>query len=181
MNTEEVILVNEADEEVGTMEKMEAHQKALLHRAFSVFLFNSTGEMLLQQRAMCKYHSGGLWTNACCSHPRPGESVESAASRRTREELGIEPDISKAFSFTYRADFDNGLTEHEFDHVFVGRYDGDLFPDPGEVSDTRYLSMEEIRHDLTDNPSKYTEWFKIAFRQVEEHIQITDYGLRITD
>ena len=181
MKPEEVILVNEADEEVGTMEKMEAHRKALLHRAFSVFIFNSHGEMLLQQRAMCKYHSGGLWTNACCSHPRPGETVESAASRRTREELGIEPSLIKAFSFTYRADFDNGLTEHEFDHVFIGRYDGELMPNPDEVSDICYLRMEDIREDLAANPAKYTEWFKIAFRQVEEYLQIADYGLRITD
>ena len=181
MKPEEVILVNEADEEIGTMEKMEVHRKALLHRAFSVFLFNSHGEMLLQQRALCKYHSGGLWTNACCSHPRPGEKVESAALRRTREELGIEPLLNRAFSFTYRADFDNGLTEHEFDHVFVGRYDGELIPDPGEVSNTCYLGMEEIRKDMENNPAKYTEWFKIAFQQVEEHIRIADYGLRITD
>ena len=177
MSLEEVILVNEADEEVGTMEKMEAHQKALLHRAFSVFLFNNRSEMLLQQRAMCKYHSGGLWTNACCSHPRPGETVEAAASRRTKEELGIEPVIHKAFSFTYRAAFDNGLTEHEFDHVFVGRFDGSLFPDPNEVSDTCYLSIEDIRKDLTEHPSKYTEWFKIAFQQVEEHVQLADWRI----
>jgi isopentenyl-diphosphate delta-isomerase len=130
--------------------------------------------MLLQQRAMGKYHSGGLWTNACCSHPRPGETVESAASRRTKEELGIDPVLSKAFSFTYRADFDNGLSEYEFDHVFIGLYDGELLPDPGEVSDTCYLSMDKIRKELAHDPAKYTEWFKIAFRQVEEHIQLAD-------
>jgi len=177
MSIEEVILVNDADEEMGTMEKMEVHQKALLHRAFSVFLFNSNNEMLLQQRAMTKYHSGGLWTNACCSHPRPGETVESAASRRTLEELGIRPVLRKAFSFTYRAEFDNGLTEHEFDHVFVGRFEGALFPDPEEVRDTCYMGMKDIREDLLSHPSKYTEWFKIAFQQVEQHMQLADWRI----
>ncbi len=133
--------------------------------------------MLLQQRALCKYHSGGLWTNACCSHPRPGETVESAAIRRTMEELGISPDLKKAFSFTYRADFDNGLTEHEFDHVFVGRYDGDISPDPAEVSDTKYLDLSEIREELQTNPALYTEWFKIAFQQVEDHMQLPDWRI----
>src|SRR4249919_2599143 len=114
---QEVILVNEQNEAIGTMEKMEAHRKALLHRAFSVFIFNSKGEMLLQQRALNKYHSGGLWTNACCSHPRPGELIEDAATRRLKEELGFETPLKKIFQFTYQASFDNGLTEHEFDHV----------------------------------------------------------------
>jgi isopentenyl-diphosphate Delta-isomerase len=181
MIEDEVILVNEADEELGAMEKMEAHRKALLHRAFSVFIFNSRGEMLLQQRAMGKYHSGGLWTNACCSHPRPGETVEEAAIRRTREELGIQPELKRVFAFTYRADFDNGLTEHEYDHVLVGQFDGDLHPDPDEVIDYCYLQMNDIREDLETHPGKYTEWFKIAFRQVEEHLHITDYGMQITD
>ena len=177
MRPEEVILVNDADEEIGCMEKMEAHVKAVLHRAFSVFLFNSEGEMLLQRRAMSKYHSGGLWTNACCSHPRPGETTESAASRRTKEELGIEPRLNKAFSFTYRAAFENGLTEHEFDHVFVGHHDGNLYPNPEEVSDTCYLSMEHIRQDLQEQPAKYTEWFKIAFQQVVDHMRLADWRI----
>ena len=129
MNLEKVILVNEADEEIGIMEKMEVHQKALLHRAFSVFLFNSKGEMLLQRRAMSKYHSAGLWTNACCSHPRPGESVESAALSRTGEEQGIYTQLSKAFVFTYRASFENGLTEHENENVFIGFNEGDKYAD----------------------------------------------------
>lgn len=164
-----VILVNEADEEIGVMEKMEAHEKALLHRAFSVFLFNSKGEMLLQRRALSKYHSGGLWTNACCSHPRPGETNLEAATRRTFEELGFYPDLHRAFSFTYRADFENGLTEHEFDHVFVGEYEGPIVPDPNEVSEYAYRSLDEIRRQLIEAPSMYTEWFKIAFHQVEDH------------
>src|SRR5215203_6397334 len=123
MHEQNVILVNEKDEEIGTMEKMEAHRKALLHRAFSVFIFNGRGEMLLQRRALKKYHSGGLWTNACCSHPRPGEVTADAAARRLREELGFVTTLNPAFQFVYRATFDNGLTEYEFDHVFLGKYD----------------------------------------------------------
>ena len=118
-----MILVNERDEPLGSMEKMEAHRKGALHRAFSVFIFNSRGEMLLQQRALKKYHSGGLWTNACCSHPRPGETNEAAALRRLREEMGFDTSLQQIFSFTYRASFNNGLTEHEYDHVFAGIYD----------------------------------------------------------
>ncbi|HSU49504.1 MAG TPA: isopentenyl-diphosphate Delta-isomerase, partial [Segetibacter sp.] len=121
---EEVILVNELDEQIGKMEKMEAHSKGLLHRAFSVFIFNDQGEMLLQQRAVSKYHSGGLWTNACCSHPRPEEATEDAALRRLQEELGFTVSLAKIFDFRYNASFTNGLTEHEFDHVFVGTYNG---------------------------------------------------------
>ncbi len=122
----EVILVNEADEPIGTMEKMEAHVKGLLHRAFSIFIFNSRGEMLLQQRAGGKYHNGGLWTNTCCSHPIPGEKVLSAAKRRLSEEMGFVTELSPAFNFTYKATFDNGLTEYEYDHVLTGVYDGDV-------------------------------------------------------
>lgn len=169
---EQVILVDESDREIGVMEKMEAHEKALLHRAFSVFLFNDAGEMLLQQRALSKYHSGGLWTNACCSHPRPGEATAAAAARRTVEELGIHPDIHHAFSFVYIAAFDNGLTEHEFDHVFVGRYNGDTYPNPTEVEAVRYLHVAEIRREMRDAPENYTEWFKIAFDRVCEHFQL---------
>jgi len=169
MIMEEVILVDEQDNPLGTMEKMAAHEQALLHRAFSVFLFNSKGEMLLQKRALTKYHSGGLWTNACCSHPRPGETNLEAASRRTREELGIEPDIKPAFAFTYKAEFDNGLTEHEFDHVFVGSYEGPIHPDPEEVADYCYLPISEIRARMASDPHHFTEWFKIAFDEVSEH------------
>src|ERR1044072_1062769 len=122
---EEVILVNERDEATGIMEKMEAHQKGVLHRAFSVFIFNNKNEMLLQQRAIKKYHSGGLWTKACCSHPRPGETKSDAALRRLYEELGFTTSIEKIFDFTYKASFENGLTENEFDHVFAGIYNGD--------------------------------------------------------
>ena len=125
---EQVILVNENDQEVGTMEKMEVHRLGVLHRAFSVFIFNERGQMLLQQRAMQKYHSAGLWTNACCSHPRPGEEVGSAASRRLNEELGFATALNPIFNFVYKATFENGLTEHEFDHVFFGIHSAEIFP-----------------------------------------------------
>lgn len=163
-----VVLVNEFDEEIGTMEKMEAHRQALLHRAFSVFIFNAGGEMLLQRRALTKYHSGGLWTNACCSHPRPGEAVEAAATRRLQEELGFVTPLEAAFSFTYKAPFDNGLTEYEFDHVLTGLYDGIIEPVPEEVCDVCHMTMDDIRADLLAHPGKYTEWFRIAFPRLEE-------------
>jgi isopentenyl-diphosphate delta-isomerase len=169
---EEVILVDEADQPVGVMEKMEAHRQALLHRAFSVFIFNSRGEMLLQQRAKGKYHSGGLWTNACCSHPRPGEDTREAAGRRLTEELGFTADLEKLFSFTYRTEYDNGLTEFEFDHVFVGTYDEDIFPDWAEVSDYRYRSLVEIEKELVFAPATFTSWFQLAFPLLKERIGV---------
>lgn len=171
METEEVILVNEADAQVGTMEKMEAHRKALLHRAFSVFIFNSRGEMLLQRRASGKYHSPGLWTNACCSHPRPGENTLSAASRRLAEEMGFTTRLEKLFDFTYRSEFDNGLTEFEFDHVFVGHYDADIHPDAAEVSDYCFQSLDEIKNGLEARPDHFTSWFHLAFPLVTEKIK----------
>lgn len=163
---EQVILVDEQDVLTGTMEKMEAHEKALLHRAFSVFVFNGRGEMLLQQRAFEKYHSGGLWTNSCCSHPRPGEDTQAAATRRLREEMGFETPLKKIFDFVYRADFTNGLTEHEFDHVFVGYYDGKIMPDNREVRDFSFMSMPDIEEALQKDPERFTAWFHIAFPKV---------------
>ena len=168
MLREEVILVDETDMPVGTMEKIEAHQKALLHRAFSVFIFNGQGKMLLQKRAAGKYHSPGLWTNACCSHPRPGEETEAAAIRRLKEELGFITPLTELFTFTYRSDYDNGLTEFEFDHVFIGRYDGEVIPDPAEISDYCYLNMDEIRSDLETSPERFTTWFHLAFPLIKE-------------
>ena len=165
---EEVILVNELDEQSGTMGKMEAHQKALLHRAFSVFIFNNKGQMLLQQRAATKYHSGGLWSNACCSHPRPGEETLIAAQRRLKEELGFETVLRKIFDFTYKTSFSNGLTEYEFDHVYAGLYEGAVNPDTLEVSNYTFKSMEEIGENLQSSPQKYTAWFHIAFPKVME-------------
>ena len=166
----QVILVNERDEPTGAMEKIEAHEKGLLHRAFSVFIFNEHGEMLLQQRAPGKYHSPNLWTNACCSHPAPGEEVAAAAHRRLKEEMGFDTELEKAFAFTYRAEFENGLTEHEFDHVFVGRYNGPVNPDPLEVSRYRYLNLRELRKELQEQPGLFTEWFKIAYPRLEEYL-----------
>ena len=163
---EQVILVDEHDVLTGTMEKMAAHEKAVLHRAFSVFIFNAQGNMLLQQRAKEKYHSGGLWTNSCCSHPRPGEETLAAATRRLREELGFETPLEKIFDFVYKADFDNGLTEYEFDHVFVGYYDGEINPDRKEVSDYAHVSMQEVAASMEEEPGKYTAWFHIAFPKV---------------
>jgi len=159
---EEVILVDEFDTPVGVMEKMEAHRKALLHRAFSVFIFNRKGEMLLQRRALSKYHSGGLWTNACCSHPRPDEDTSQAARRRLSEELGFAVPLEKIFDFTYRSEFDNGLTEYEFDHVYVGYYEQEVSPNPEEVSEYRWLSPEAIEVELAAFPAHYTSWFHLA-------------------
>jgi isopentenyl-diphosphate Delta-isomerase len=168
---QQLILVNELDEPVGVAEKMEAHQKGLLHRAFSIFIFNAKGEMLLQQRAINKYHSGGLWTNACCSHPYVGQQIVEAAQKRLEEEMGFSTAIQPAFQFTYKASFDNGLTEHEYDHVFVGQYEGVILPSADEVSDYCYKSMEDIEQDISTHPQKYTEWFKIALPLVKQFIK----------
>jgi len=164
----DVILVNEQDEPTGVMEKMEAHRKGVLHRAFSVFIFNHKGEMLLQQRALGKYHSGGLWTNACCSHPLPGEDTLDAATRRLHEEMGFSTSLEKIFDFVYQCEFEHGLTEHEFDHVFVGIYEGRMTPDPTEVKDYCYKNLDEIHSSLLSHPQKYTAWFGIAFPKVQQ-------------
>jgi len=167
MKEQEVILVNEQDEPIGTMGKMEVHQKGLLHRAFSVFLFDAQGRMLLQQRAAQKYHGALLWTNACCSHPYPGEETEAAAYRRLQEELGIATPLKEIFSFTYKAAVENNLTEHEYDHVFAGAYSGAIPYNKEEVADCRYLSMDAIRKALQQQPSHFTTWFKLAFPTIE--------------
>jgi len=163
---EEVILVDESDKPLGVMEKMEAHRRALLHRAFSVFIFNFAGEMLLQRRALSKYHSGGLWTNACCSHPRPDEETCEAARRRLSEELGFAVPLEKIFDFTYRSEFDNGLTEYEFDHVYIGHYDQGVYPNPEEVSEYRWLSPAAVQAELAAFPETYTSWFHLAFPRI---------------
>jgi isopentenyl-diphosphate Delta-isomerase len=167
MEHTEVILVDASDNATGTMEKLQAHQEGLLHRAFSIFIFNSAGEMLLQQRALSKYHSGGLWTNACCSHPLPGECTTGAAHRRLKEELGFEATLHKIFDFVYKAAMENGLTEHEFDHVFAGEYEGEIDFNRDEVMDYCYKRMSEIRQDLEIYPQQYTAWFHIAFPRIE--------------
>jgi isopentenyl-diphosphate delta-isomerase len=162
--------VNERDEPIGTTGKMEAHRNAMLHRAFSVFIFNSKGEMLLQQRALNKYHSAGLWTNACCSHPKPGEDTLQAAEARLFEEMGFSSGLKKIFEFTYRSEFENGLTEYEFDHVFAGVYNSIITPNREEVNDYCYKTIEDIRDSLQSHPSKYTTWFHIAFPLVEKYL-----------
>lgn len=158
-----VILVDENDQEIGVMEKMQAHQKGLLHRAFSIFVINNSREMLLQKRASSKYHSPGLWTNACCSHPSPDESTLAAANRRLREEMGFNCPLTEIGSFIYNAPFDNGLTEHEFDHVFFGVYSSSITPDPEEVEEYKWLSFTEIDNLLENHNEEFTIWFKIAF------------------
>lgn len=165
---EEVLLVDEQDVQIGVMEKMEAHIQGKLHRAFSIFIFNDKGEMLLQQRATEKYHSGGLWTNACCSHPRPQEDNLDAANRRLVEEMGFKTPLKKIFNFVYKASFDNGLVEHEFDHVFMGIYNGRITPNVNEVKDFQFLSIQKIKSGIALNPEKYTAWFSIALPKVEE-------------
>jgi len=161
MIQEMVILVDEHDKEIGLMEKQEAHIKGLLHRAFSVMVFNGKGEMLLQQRALSKYHSGGLWTNTCCSHPRQGETTEQAAHRRLQEEMGFDCELKLHQTFIYKAPFDNGLTEHELDHVFVGTYNQDPHINPEEVNDFHWISLSELDQQLRNQPEKFTVWFKM--------------------
>jgi isopentenyl-diphosphate Delta-isomerase len=165
MMDEFVILVDEHDRELGTMEKMEAHRKGVLHRALSVLIFNSKGEILLQKRAESKYHSGGLWTNACCSHPRPSESVADAAARRLKEEMGISVKLKQAGSFIYKAPLDKGLTEHELDYVFAGIFDGVPQINSHEVSDWKFISITELQSDISKNKNHYTEWFKIILEK----------------
>lgn len=168
---ERVILVDNHDNEVGFMEKMEAHEKGLLHRAFSVFVFNDQGEMMLQQRALHKYHSGGLWTNTCCSHPRAGESVLEASHRRLGEEMGFDCELDEKFSFIYKAKLDNELIEHEFDHVVFGKYNNAPKINHDEVADWKFMSINEVKTDMSKQPDSYTEWFKIAFDEVENHVK----------
>ncbi|MDP4290465.1 MAG: isopentenyl-diphosphate Delta-isomerase [Bacteroidota bacterium] len=172
MTEDRVILVDTSDRPVGIMEKMEAHLRGgRLHRAFSVFVFNYDNEFLLQRRALTKYHSGGLWTNTCCSHPRPGEETIEAGKRRIMEELGISCKLREAFSFTYKATLDNETTEYEFDHVLIGRYDGELHLNPEEVDSIKWLCLSEIRILLNDHPEEFTVWFRIAFERVEKYMQ----------
>ncbi|MFN4197994.1 MAG: isopentenyl-diphosphate Delta-isomerase [Flavobacterium sp.] len=173
MKEEQVILVNEQDEPIGLMGKMEAHEKAVLHRAFSVFVLNDQNEVMLQQRAAHKYHSPLLWTNTCCSHQRAGETNIEAGTRRLTEEMGFTTELKELFHFIYKAPFDNGLTEHELDHVMVGRYNGVPEINPEEVASWKWMSIEDIKSDMKSHPEAYTVWFKIIFDEfyhyLEEH------------
>jgi len=170
MKEEEVILVNQENEQIGTMAKMEAHEKALLHRAFSVFITNNKGEIMLQQRAASKYHSPLLWTNTCCSHQRVGESNIDAGKRRLQEEMGFQAELKELFSFIYKAPFDNGLTEHEYDHVMLGSFNSEPNINPNEVEAWKWMSPELVKEDIFDNPNDYTAWFKIIFDKFYEHL-----------
>jgi isopentenyl-diphosphate Delta-isomerase len=164
----DIILVNSEDEQIGTGEKMEVHKSGKLHRAFSIFVFNYRGELLLQKRAKAKYHSGGLWTNTCCGHPLPGESVEKAANRRLKEEMGFNFDAQEIFSFCYNAHLGGQMIENEYDHVLFGEYDGDPVPDPKEAEDWKWASVAHIKKDVAEYPHKYTHWFKIISGRLEE-------------
>jgi len=166
MPKEQVILVDENDIAIGSMEKLEAHQKGILHRAFSVFIFNNKNELLLQRRALTKYHSAGLWTNTCCSHPQPNEDTLAAANRRLKEEMGMQTALTHKTSFIYKTNFDNGLTEHEFDHVFIGNTDTNPIINSEEVDSFKWISLEELKADIKSNPKLYTSWFKIAMEKV---------------
>jgi len=170
MEFEYVILVDENDQEIGSMEKQEAHEKGLLHRAFSVFVFNENKELLLQQRALTKYHSAGLWTNTCCSHPRIGETIEQAAHRRLMEEMGFDCELNSKSSFIYKVAFENGLTEHEFDHILVGTFNGEICINPTEVKNIKWISLEELEIDLIKNNQNYTAWFKIIFDNFQKSL-----------
>lgn len=176
---EKVILVNKLDEELGVMEKMQAHRLGLLHRAFSIFIFNDKNELLLQQRAASKYHSGGLWSNTCCSHPRQSESVLEAGDRRLMEEMGFSTDLTKIFDFIYHKKLDQELFEHEFDHVLIGRYDGEVKINPIEVEDYKYINVGELLIDVQKYPDNYTEWFKISLNRVISNLGDTSDGFHI--
>lgn len=171
MKEEEVILVTEKDVQIGMMPKMEAHQKAVLHRAFSVFVFNDKGALLLQQRALDKYHSPGLWTNTCCSHQRDGETNLEAGKRRLQEEMGFNCDLKELFWFVYKAPFDNGLTEHELDHVMIGHYNENPVINKAEVAAFSWMTLEAVKNDMASNPHKYTAWFKIIFKEYLTHLK----------
>ena len=169
---ENVILVDELDNQLGLMPKMQAHEKAVLHRAFSVFIFNNAGELMLQQRAAHKYHSPLLWTNTCCSHQRDGESNIEAGKRRLIEEMGFKTNLKEIFSFVYKAPFDNGLTEHELDHVMIGNFNGTPKINPDEVASYKWMTLEAVKKDIELQPKLYTAWFKIIFK--ESYLKLID-------
>ncbi len=170
MPIEEVIVVDEHDRILGVAEKLAAHEQGLLHRAFSVFVFNTQGQLLLQQRALHKYHSPGLWTNTCCSHPRPQEDTIHAAQRRCMEEMGITLPLTEIFAFVYKAEFENGLIEHEYDHVFIGTYNEDPSINTDEVATFQWLSTDEIKKALLAHPEHYTAWFKLCYERVLQYV-----------
>jgi isopentenyl-diphosphate delta-isomerase len=169
---EKIILVDENDKEIGTEFKMKVHGEGILHRAFSIFVFDSQKNLLLQKRASQKYHSGGLWSNTCCSHPRAGETLNDAAHRRLKEEMGFVCDLQKVFSFIYKVSLDGGLVEYEFDHVFIGNFDGEPKINPKEVEDFKRVSLEFLSRDIKKNPDKYTYWLKECYEEVKKVLEI---------
>ncbi len=172
---ESVILVDTHDNEIGSEEKIAAHKKALLHRAFSVYIFNSKGELLLQRRALDKYHCPGIWANTACSHPRHGEPNEAAAARRLKEEMGMECPLKEAFQFIYKVEFDNGLTEHEFLHVFIGQSDKNPTVNKDEVHEYKWMSWHDLKIDIGKNPTHYTEWTKMTLDLMEKKGILQEY------
>jgi isopentenyl-diphosphate delta-isomerase len=171
--SEYLILVDENDKQWGKLEKLMVHKLGLLHRAFSVFIFNLKGELILQQRADCKYHSGGLWTNTCCSHPRFGEELSWAIERRLQEEMGMNCETEFAFNFVYKSEFENGLIEHEFDHVYFGISEQIPTPEKQEVQNWEYVTIDNLEVDLLNHPEKYTVWLKVCFPQVKKYYHET--------
>lgn len=165
--TEYIIAVDEFDKEIGSIEKMEAHNKGILHRAFSILVFNSNNQLLLQKRNKDKYHSPGLWTNTCCSHPRYGEELQGAIYRRLKEEMGFTCELKEIFSFVYKVEFEDNLFENEYDHVFIGRYDGEVVVNKDEVDDFKWVDINDIKSDIINNPELYTYWFKHLFNRIE--------------
>lgn len=161
---ESVILVDENDNAIGTMEKMEAHHRGILHRAFSILIFNSRGQMLVQKRARTKYHSGGLWTNACCSHPKPDETIEETTRKRLIHEMGIDVHTTFSYKFLYKANLDSNLIEHELDHVFIGVFDGEPNVNPEEVEDWKFVNLNDLRIDTQLHPERYTQWFRLILQ-----------------
>ena len=171
MNEEKVILVNEKDEQIGLMPKLEAHEKAVLHRAFSVFILNGRNELMLQQRASQKYHSPLLWTNTCCSHQREGETNLEAGTRRLGEEMGFETELRELFHFIYKAPFENGLTEHELDHVMIGFYEGEPQINPDEVESWKWMAIDDVKADMERHPELYTIWTRIIFDEFYHYLE----------
>lgn len=168
---EQVILVDSSNKEIGVAEKIKTHREGKLHRAFSIFVFNSEGQLLLQKRAQSKYHSGGLWSNTCCSHPRPEEPTAHAAHRRLKEEMGFDCELKEIFSFTYKVTFDNDLTEHEYDHVFLGTFAGDPTPCPEDVDEWKWIDLGELQEDVREHPERYTYWLQISLDEIVWHVE----------
>jgi len=172
----EVTLVDENDNEVGTGNKIKTHQEGKLHRAFSIFVFNSKGQLLIQKRAKSKYHSGSLWSNTCCSHPKPRESLKKAVHRRLKEEMGFDCELEEIFSFIYKTKLDNNLFEHEYDHVFIGNFDNEPTPNPKEVDEWKWVDLEVLKKDILENPENYSYWLKLSIDKVISHLRQSRIG-----